>query len=232
MPKLTHIKRQRASDLVLRALRESILSQVFAPGERLNPEELAARLDVSLTPVKDAMTRLAAEGLVDIKPRSGTFVADLSPEDVGETFEIRAALEALAAERAASRVTPATLARLRALVRELERPVATERERLAHERLNVEFHQMIVTVAGNRKLQQLYESLNAHITIGRVHRSRANWGQRLDAEREEHREILAALDAGDGTRAAAAIRRHILRASESLVADLRERPAKVTDQKR
>ena len=81
---LPRVTRERASDSVFEVLRDGILTQVFKPGERLNIPDLAARLDVSLTPVKEALNRLAAEGLVRIRPRSGTFVAELSPEDVAE----------------------------------------------------------------------------------------------------------------------------------------------------
>lgn len=221
---LSHIKTERASEQVLRALRDSILNQVFQPGERLNPSDLAAKLGVSLTPVKYAIARLAAEGLIDIKPRSGTFVADLSADDVAETFEIRLALECLAAQRAVSRMMERDLIRFRELLALMDRSVKTDPEREAHGLANSEFHQRLVALSGNHKLEQLYAGLNAHIKIARVHHSREGWAARMDRDRVEHREIVEALEARDPTRLVAALRRHIGRAAESLVADLRERP--------
>src|SRR5207237_6695976 len=106
---LTKIHRERAVDAVYQALRQAIVSSLMKPGERLNVDELAAKLGVSLTPVRSAIQQLATEGLVDILPRSGTFVASLSIQDVEETFDIRCALEQLAGEKACRNVTPAAL---------------------------------------------------------------------------------------------------------------------------
>ena len=76
-PKISQVRIERASDSVFQILRESILTQVFRSGERLDIKDLTAKLGVSLTPVRDAINRLAAEGLIEIRPRSGTFVTDL-----------------------------------------------------------------------------------------------------------------------------------------------------------
>jgi DNA-binding GntR family transcriptional regulator len=84
--KLTKVKRERASDSVFKVLRESILDQTFLPGQRLDVKMLAEKLDVSLTPVKDAITRLMVEGLIELRPRSGTYVSLLSPRDIEETL--------------------------------------------------------------------------------------------------------------------------------------------------
>src|SRR3982750_4983955 len=94
------IQRERAVDSVYQAMRQAIVSCAIKPGERLNVEELAEKLGVSLTPVRGAIQQLATEGLVEIRPRSGTFVASLTVQDVDETFRIRCALECLAARDA------------------------------------------------------------------------------------------------------------------------------------
>ena len=83
---LTKISRQRATDEVYEALRQSILGHLFAPGERLQVEEIAAKLGVSLTPVRHAIQQLATEGLIEIKPRSGTFVAKLTSPFFGRAY--------------------------------------------------------------------------------------------------------------------------------------------------
>jgi DNA-binding GntR family transcriptional regulator len=218
--KLTKVKRERASDAVFNLLRASILDQTFLPGERLNVRTLAERLDVSLTPVKDAITRLAVEGLIEIRPRSGTFVSSISPEDIQETLSIRRALECLAAQTILKNMTDEDLAECEEMVALLDRPVNSERERQQHEKKNNEFHLKLVQMSGNKKLIEIYGSLNAHIKIARVHYTSNSWASRLQQERSEHHKILEALITRKQKMLESAINDHIVRASEALVNDV------------
>ncbi len=218
LPTLT---RQRTSDSVYDVLRRAILSRKFAPGQRLNVHTLAGELGVSLTPVKDALTRLEAEALIQIRPRSGTFVTAVSPDDVAEAFDIRCALECLAAEKALARATPVDVGELRALLSQIGAPVDGEAGRLAHAARNIEFHKRIVALSGSRRLVQMYDSLDAHIQIARIHLGHADWKTRLEYERAEHLAIVDALARGDGGALVQSLRHHIMRAAESLVRDLR-----------
>jgi DNA-binding GntR family transcriptional regulator len=195
--KIAQLKIQRASDSVFQILRESILTQVFHPGERLDIKDLTTKLGVSLTPVRDAINRLAAEGLVEIRPRSGTFVTELSADEVADTFDVRMALECLAAEKMMSRNSTQHVGVFRELIADLEKPVTTERERIFHERKNVELHNLIVELSENRKLIDIYRGLNAHIKIARIHYSREGWTQRIEQEKAEHRTILDAIENRD-----------------------------------
>lgn len=231
LPRMTAflpVSRQRASDSVYGAVRQAILSRTLKPGQRLHVHDLALQLGVSPTPVKDALTRLEAESLIEIRPRSGTFVTALSPVDVAETFEIRCALECLAAEKAIPHATPADLDQLRALAHAIADLADEDAARLQHEARNIEFHKRIVRLSGNRRLVQLYEGLDAHIQIARIHRGHDDWRGRLASERDEHLAIVDALAEGDGRRVTAALRRHIQRAAASLVRDLRELDARAT----
>jgi len=219
---LTRLTRQRASDDVYQALRQSILSQLFDPGQRLQVDEIADKLGVSLTPVRHAIQQLCTEGLLEIRPRSGTFVAQLTAEDVEEAFDLRTALECLAAERAVERVTSEQLAELHRLLGELTRPVLTEEDRKRHEQDNRCFHRLLVTASGNRRLAEAYEGTNAHLQIVRVHSRQADWAERLQVEQAEHEEIAAALEARDLFRLQTALRNHIQRARKSLIEGLRD----------
>jgi GntR family transcriptional regulator, rspAB operon transcriptional repressor len=219
----TKLQRERAVDGVYKELRQAIVSYRLKPGERLNVDELAKMLGVSLTPVRGAIQQLATEGLVEVKPRSGTFVASLTAEDVEETFQIRCALECLAGEEAVGRIDEGGMRRLRELVKSLKRPVRGEEDRHAHELDNSELHQTIVRAAGNRRLVEMYEALNAHIKIARVHASDVEWPVRLREEQAEHEAIVQALEAGDAARLRAALRKHVYRAKDVLVAALRAR---------
>ena len=219
---LTRLTRQRASDEVYRALRQSILSQLFDPGQRLQVDEIADRLGVSLTPVRQAFQQLWTEGLVEIRPRSGTFVAQLTAQDVEETFDLRTALECLAAERAIERATQEHCAELRRLLDELAKPVLCEEDRKRHEQDNRCFHKLLIEASGNRRLAESYEGMNAHLQIVRVHSRQTDWAERLQIEQGEHEEIVAALEARDLPRLQTALRNHIQRARVSLIEGLRD----------
>ena len=220
---LTKLRRESAVAAVSQALRQAILSSQIKPGERLDVDGLAEKLGVSLTPVRNAIHQLAAEGLIEIRPRNGTFVASLSPQDVKETFEIRLALESLAAEEAAENISSTDLKRLKELHKSLRKPVRNDDDRKNHERDNVEFHLILVNASGNRRLIEMYEALNAHIKIARIHASERNWPSRLEEEQAEHEEIVNAIEKGNATRLIAALRKHIHRAKDSLVTALTER---------
>jgi len=217
---LQRLKRQRATDEVYQALRHGILGHLFKPGERLLIEDIAAKLGVSLTPVRHAVQQLAVEGLVEIRPRSGTYVASISPEDLLETSEIRCALECLAAELAVERITAEQLSRSREILSGLSQPIETEEDRKRHEENNMRFHALLIEASGNRKLAEIYESLRAHLQIARAHSRESGWADRLRQEQSEHEEIFTALQSRNAERLKAALRKHIFRAKDDLVAGL------------
>lgn len=220
MNSLPKLDRTRASDSVFEVLRDSILTRVFRPGDRLDVKAVATQLGVSPTPVKDAINRLAAEGLIDVRPRSGTYVAEISPQAVAETFEIRRALECLAAETLAPRVTPELVERFEKLIAALEIPIEDDATRRLHDESNVQLHLLIVEASGNQRLLELYHSLNAHLTIARIHLRRRPDNARLEQERREHRAIVDALTARDAKRLVEVLGQHIKRAGLALVEDV------------
>jgi DNA-binding GntR family transcriptional regulator len=215
------IQRERAVDSVYQAMRQAIVTCVIKPGARLNVEELAEKFGVSLTPVRGAIQQLATEGLIEIRPRSGTFVATLNHQEVDETFRIRCALECLAGEEAVLRITAEQLRRLREILRSLKKRLATDEDRKVHDRDNSELHQIIIEASGNRKLKEMYNALNAHIKIARIHAAEANWPVRMQEEQGEHEAIVCALEARNAEALTAAIRKHIYRAKDSMLAALR-----------
>jgi DNA-binding GntR family transcriptional regulator len=218
---LVKLQRQRAVDAVYEALREGILGHLFQPGERLHVDVLSEKLGVSLTPVRNAIQQLATEGLIDIRPRSGTFVANLSVQDIEETFEIRCALECLAAEKSTALIERRDLERLRALLVSLSRPIHDPEGRKAHEQDNSEFHRILIKASRNKRLEEMYESLNAHLKIARIHGTEESWRSRLEDEQSEHEQIVAALENRDVNLVVATLRKHIYRAKDALVASLR-----------
>lgn len=216
----TKIQRERAVDAVYQALRQGIVTCLIQPGERLNVHELASKLGVSLTPIRSAIQQLATEGLVEIRPRSGTFVASLTARDVEETFKIRCALECLAGEDAIHRVTLQQIRRMKELLRGLRKPIRSEEDRMAHEQNNSELHRIVIEASGNERLREMYDALNAHIQIVRIHAGEAKWPDRLQEEQSEHEAIVAALEARDTAALIAALRKHIFRAKDAMIAAL------------
>ena len=216
--KLTPLKRERAVDSVHDALKQAILGSLLHPGERLNVESLAQKLGVSLTPVRHAIQVLAQEGLVEVKPRSGTFVASVSAEDVRETFELRCALECMAVEKASDNMGPKDLDRLKALVKKMRTPIQDEAGQKEHEENNKEFHLILLRAADNQRLLEMHDALNANIKIARIHASEDDWVHRLSQEHDEHQAIVDAVAQKKKAQAVKAMRNHVFRAMDSLIA--------------
>ncbi len=218
---LRRIARRRVSDDVYDQIRQAILERQFLPGKRLSIPDLAARFDVSQMPVRQAVERLHDDGLVEVRPRSGTFVAQAEERDIAETFDIRRSLERLASETAVVNAQDSDISELDDLVTRMdELAVSGPTDHAGHDRLNSEFHRRIVALSGNQKLSEMYDDLNAHLRIARVHVSSSDWATRVEREQAEHREILAALRRRAADLLADALTRHIHLSKTALIADI------------
>lgn len=221
-PEAQALARHRISDQVYDELLGAILEGRFQPGERLSVPDLARGLDVSQMPIRQAIDRLSEEGLVDVRPRSGTFVAQADERDVAETFDIRRALEQLAAEGAAEHVCEADIAELEQLVVRMDESAARGGESMrTHDRLNWEFHLFIVRLSRNERLYEMYNQLNAHLKIASVHLSSRAWAVRVPRAQREHREMIRALRHRSAPALAEVLARHIERGKAALTADIR-----------
>ena len=215
------IARRRISDDVYDQIRQAILERRFQPGERLSIPDLAHRFDVSQMPVRQAVERLHDEGLVEVRPRSGTYVAEAEERDIAETFDIRRALERLAAETAVVRAKNSDIEALDEMVAQMDQLTNGKRtDPEGHDRLNSEFHKRIIALSGNEKLSEIYDELNAHLKIARVHLSSTDWATRVEREQAEHREIIAAFRERDADLLADALSRHISRSKKALMSDI------------
>lgn len=172
------------------ALHLAITSGSLASGTRLRETQIAARYRVSRTPVREALRHLAAEGLVVILPHAGAQVAGFSVAEIDEIFEIRGALEVLAAGRAAERATPEMVKALRAQLQRCQaaaRQPDVYRQAIENERL----HALLYSAAASPQLKVVIESLGH-----RLRQYRAASLSRPDRPREaldEHRALLAAI---------------------------------------
>jgi DNA-binding GntR family transcriptional regulator len=197
-------------------LRHAILDGQLAPGERLTAGALAARHGTSRTPVREALLLLEREGLVALEPHRGAVVRAFDAADVHDLYEVRALVEPHAAVRAATRIGPAPLARLREICCEAEAvPGAAPAAVATLIALNEELHGIVIQAAGSPRLEA---ALRAVAGVPRPFRA-AFW--RDPAQREQslfcHRELVRALDARQPALAEAVMRMHILGAKEFLV---------------
>ena len=187
-------------------LREEILANRLPAGTELQETALAGQLGVSRGPVREAIGRLAAEGLVVVRPRRGAVVRELSKDDFLEAYQVREALEVMAARLAAYRLREDGLARLEQLTASMEQHA--EREEVdAFFEANAAFHASLVEAAGNRRLRELYAQLLGQMNRYR-RRSLALRGT-LRQSVAEHRAILDALASRDPDRAAELMAAHI-----------------------
>ncbi len=184
---------QPLREAVQDAIRAAIVAGRYPPGDRLLEDQLAQELDVSRNPVREALQALATEGFVVIEPRRGARVARVSPERARELFEVREALEGLAARLAAQRRTPAQLAALQAIVAEGARLVAAGLLGELPE-MNNRFHLALHDAGGNAMLRDVLGRLSPVITWVYARRI----AERSTHSWSEHAGIVDAIAAGDG----------------------------------
>ena len=143
-------------------LRQLIVEGAIEPGRKLNERALAAELQVSRTPLREAIKMLAAEGLVELLPHRGAVAAQMSARDVADTFEVIAGLEGQSGELATQRITDAELAELKALHYEML-AAYTRRDLSTYYRINAQIHSLINQAARNTVLTQTWRTVNARL---------------------------------------------------------------------
>jgi DNA-binding GntR family transcriptional regulator len=206
------------ADAVYQTLRHGIVHGDLAPGERLRSDALASELRVSRTPVREALRKLEAEGLV-AHSGSRLVVRAVSDEDLTELFYVREALEGMAARLAAENATPAEIATIRELLEDME-AVQRRGDVGAFRGLTGEFHQLIGHAAHNGRLLQSLQSLLDHV---RQFQTSTLYGEGRPAEAlKEHRELLESIEARDGEAAERLARQHRRRTLQLRKGVLRE----------
>ncbi len=191
-------------------VRAAIQGGEHSPGEVLFETHLADKLGMSRTPVREALQILAREGFVEIIPNRGYLVPRLSMSDVRDLFELRESLEGLAARCAAIRVTSDEIAELEKLHDRYERAQNWE----ASVPIGTEFHNRILSLAGNARLTAILGPLKAQIGLTRLAQLRDVRG-RHDESVVEHRAILRAIQQRDAAAAERHARVHVRRSSEA-----------------
>jgi DNA-binding GntR family transcriptional regulator len=206
---------------IAQALREAIVDGEFRPGEKLSEARLAERFGVSRTPVREALKELEVEDLVTVRRRSGTFVKQLTRREVMELYEVREAIEGMAARLCAERASAATLKRIDRVMARLAKSVDRD-DGDAFLKLDSDLHELIFIGADNQRLTEQYRILVQHMhreQLGFVITRRPG---RLARSFAEHEAIVHALHDRSPDGAEFAMRTHVQRGraeiAEALVA--------------
>jgi GntR family transcriptional regulator, rspAB operon transcriptional repressor len=221
--RLTPLDRLQGSlgNRVYLTLREAILSLAYRPGEILRKPEICAELHVSRSPVADAVARLAGEGLVDVVPQAGTYVARFSMAEIREGAFLREAIEVAAVERVAVTITEDQLTLLRRNVA-LQSLLVQGGDVSGFYQLDAQMHELILGFTGFRKLAAFTDTAWVH--VNRARKLVLPMPGRVEETLSEHMHILAALEAHDPVAARRAVHHHLGQLVRLLEPLERERP--------
>jgi DNA-binding GntR family transcriptional regulator len=219
------IPRAALHEQVAQRLRQMLVENQIAPGAKLNERELAEVLQVSRTPLREAIKMLAAEGLVELLPNRGAIAVELTEDDVLATFEVMAGLEAMSGELAAQRITDAELAEIRATHFEMM-AAYTRRDLSAYYRLNSQIHRAINAAAKNKVLTATYNQVNARLQALRFrsNQDEAKWKQAM----AEHDRMIDALGRRDPAAMRAVLAEHLDHKKDVVVEQLRAAGTRVS----
>jgi DNA-binding GntR family transcriptional regulator len=200
-------------DEVAAQLRDLIFSGDLLPGSFVDEVAMAERLEISRTPLREALKVLAAEGLVRHEPRRGCFVSQVTEQDLDDIFPVIALLEGRCAFEAARNATEADLEALEALHVRLNKHAKAGRITQYYE-VNFAIHEAIISLANNRWLAQVIADLRKILKLARLQQLHAPG--RLQQSLSEHMTVFAALKARDPEGAEAAMKTHLTRQREAL----------------
>jgi DNA-binding GntR family transcriptional regulator len=209
-------------------LRQMLIEGVIAPGSKLNERELSSGLDVSRTPLREAIRALAAEGLVELIPNRGAVAVQLTEADIVNTFEVMAGLEGMSGELAATRITDTELREIKAMHYEML-AAYTRSELPNYYRLNAKIHEAINVAAKNPVLTQTYARVNARLQALRFrsNQEQNKWKRAV----KEHEQMVGALEARDAQALRNVLQQHLFNKRDAVLELMRESIAQSTPRK-
>ncbi|MEM7029957.1 MAG: GntR family transcriptional regulator [Chloroflexota bacterium] len=216
VPKLTL---NNIRDEVYNVLRERILSHAYPPGFRFDLPQLEQQLGVSRTPLKEALHRLELEGLIEIRPRRGTYVTRIDLDDVAECFAVRQMLECAASSLIVANITPDDIEDLIKLSQEMSQLLTKDDYQTIVSRyieLDRQFHRQLINFAQNKRLSRIYDEVDTHLQIAHV-RQKFSLADSMQFTEPEHQAILQAVQALDGVALSAAFQAHAERAVARMI---------------
>ena len=205
-------------DVVFNTLRQAILRGELKPGERLMEIQLANKLGVSRTPIREAIRKLELEGLVLMIPRKGAEVAEITEKSLRDVLEVRRALEELAVELVCEKITEEQIQDLKDAAEEFKESLESgDITRIAE--ADVKFHDVIYMATDNQKLIQLLNNLREQMYRYRVeYLKRSDFHQQLI---DEHEEIIETIECGQKDRAVQVVCQHVDNQVEAVMDTIR-----------
>ena len=198
---------------VAERLRQRIFAHELTPGTWIDEQKLAEQYGISRTPLREALKVLASEGLVELRPRRGCYVTEISRQDLDDIFPLMAMLEGRCAAEAVKNAKPIDIAALKEIHERLESAARDGRIDAFFE-ANQEFHKKIQELSGNRWLLSVIQDLRKVLKLSRLHS--LSLEGRLQQSLDEHRLIMAALSSSDASRAEKLMHDHLLSGREAL----------------
>ena len=214
------------ANVVQQEIERAILAGEYAPGSKLIEAALAQKMGVSRGPVREAFRMLEEAGLVRTEKNRGVFVRDIPIDEAVEIFDLRAAMDELVGRQLAANITTSQLKEVRGLVEAMEKAVKAE-DAYHYHLLNLQFHDRLVEMAGNRKLTAIYRKLIKELSLFRRLNLADGWLLPISAN--EHRQILKAIAAGDADAAGRAMFQHVMDSKERTIANDLRRQARAAD---
>ncbi|MCI0397444.1 MAG: GntR family transcriptional regulator [Chloroflexi bacterium] len=200
---------------IVDTIRNAIIQGKLKPGEKIPEQELAEQLGVSRTPIREAIRILEQQGLVQTRPKNGTYIASPDWEEVRDSLHVRIALEELAVRQAAERLTPSQWAevceKLQSLLDGMHEAVAQD-DQIAATELDIEWHTLLIDAAQNRYLSRFWRDTGLPFLVWSPERELYPFTpERVSIFYSRHQELLASLRERDPDQCAAGVRSHILR---------------------
>ena len=205
-------------EIIFNTLKQRIISGEYEPGKRLIANDLAEEFDISRMPVREALTRLASTGLVELIPYKGAIVNEITAEDYVEIFYIRSVLEGLAARLACPNLTDEDLEKMRAANEEIKQMI--EKDDVDFQRVNRLFHSTIWQRTGSERLQTLLSNLYSEASQYR--NLTMIYPGRMKDVYEEHKRFLDSLYTRDAEEAEECVRKHYESTLQWLVENLKK----------
>jgi DNA-binding GntR family transcriptional regulator len=207
-------------DELVDAIRQEIISGGLQPGQKLSESRLAERYGVSRTPVREAIKQLEIEDFVSVERRRGTFVKSLSMSDAMDLYEVREGLEGIAARLCAQRADNSLITDLDAITRQMDDLVLRD-DRQAYLDADRELHALIFSGAKNRRLEDHYRMLTAHMQRDVLGGIVTAVEGRMARSLAEHTRIVRAIAVRDSAEAEGEMRTHVRTGREELAASMR-----------
>ena len=210
------MKLESLADMTARFIEQLIITDELKPGQQIKEDDIAAKLDISRPPVREAFKTLEGQGLVIRKPRKGTFVIEMMEKDIREVYTLKAELYALATELAMDKIVQQEKKALSLLVKKMNTIVdADSCDILAYQKIHSEFHNSIMAIAGNGRLSDF--ASNLHKQIRRFSYQTLHHKEHLENSATYHGKIIECIIDDDKINAALLMKAHVIDAMNFLL---------------